>query len=117
MLIIRQAQVDAMVADRLRRFVRAMTARIAARDPLLAAELGEAELRARVQRAVDRSLATGIKAERDVETFVDLAFELGPRFEEELERDWAREMLSEPSRSGSLKMKLLLLGMSRLRRP
>ena len=116
-MIIRQEQVDALVADRLRLFIRSLTARVAERDPVSAAVLSETELHARVQRAVDRSLAFGIDAERDVTTFVDLSFELGALLDEELEREWARELLSDPSRSGSLKTELLLLGLSRLRTP
>ncbi len=115
MLIIRQEQVDVLLADRKRRFLGGLTARIAAKQPALAAEIGEPELHRRVRDAAERSVGAGIKAERDVTAFVELLFEIGPRLEEELCRNWARELFANPALSGSMKLALLLRGVAHLR--
>jgi hypothetical protein len=108
MLVIRQAQLDALTADRRRRFTDEMALRAAMRHPDALTEFGHAELHARVRQAVERSLACGIDGERDVATFVDLALELGPLLEAELRREWAVDMLGRAGLSGSLKMRHLL---------
>lgn len=115
MLIIRQEQVEVLLADRKRRFLSGLTARIAAKHPTLLGEIGEPELHRRVLDGAERSLRAGIKAERDVTTFVELLFEIGPRLDEELGREWARELLAHTALSGSMKLELLLRGVAHLR--
>jgi hypothetical protein len=66
--------------------------------------LSPGELQGRIHRAVDRALAYGIDEEDDVAVFVSLTVELGEQFDTEPNYAWAREILRDPSRDGTLKM-------------
>ena len=57
-------------------------------------ELEDDEILRRVQAAIDRAVAHGLRSERDVVTYVDLSFDQGDGFEER--EPWARRVFDDP---------------------
>jgi hypothetical protein len=55
--------------------------------------LGEKEVRRRIRDGIDRADGYGIVGRRDVIKFIDVAFALGPAFDEDPNLPWAGRIL------------------------
>src|SRR4051812_38011638 len=107
MLVIREAQMAAFRADRERRFVEAVEARLVEEQPRQVADLPRALLRARVQEAVSQARAYGFVAQSSAFRFVVLTFAVGPRFDA---HPWIQRLLSDPSSTPEARLTALLEG-------
>jgi hypothetical protein len=93
MIVIRQAQIDALGANRRREFVDAMCARLRLHFHEHLVATSEAVLRHEVHAAMLRAQYHGLASERDVCRFLNLAVYYGWDFDQRPEHDWMRRYL------------------------
>lgn len=80
-----------------RKFERALAEHLRAHFPARCAALGEDGARELAALAVDRGRRHGFVTERQVTLFANLLAGLGPGFDEDRARPWARRILSDPT--------------------
>lgn len=112
MLIIRDEQMQAFIADRRRNFEASLTAHLLDQfKEEVTAMLGscdEAAVRAFVIKATDSALSYGIDEEDDVRSFVEIQTEMGPGFETRPGFEWASGILESRQIPSKAKIDLLL---------
>jgi hypothetical protein len=99
MLLIRDAQVDALAEDVEQRFVDRMTAHLEENFPELAAAMTTQALREQVEATLARALTYGIDNNADQCRFLSLAAAYGWDFDSWPEHEWMRPLLG-PSSGG-----------------
>ena len=81
MLIIREAQMEALATAAVRRFETRVCSWLTATFPERCAELGADALRDLVQQGIKKAAGYGINQERDVAEFIALMVRLSPEFD------------------------------------
>lgn len=107
MLIIRQAQVDAMGALLRERFVQATLAHLRGAFPERSEALGEVGLRQLVDDAAARGASLGIVAEQDVAGLAHFMLATARDFESQPEYGWAARIVGDADLTGSDKVDAL----------
>lgn len=95
MLLIRNAQLDALAVPQRQRFVdKALEdlGRLFPDDPRVR---DRAAMRPAVEAAIDRAVTFGIDGPREVSLYVYLSHELGPAFEDAPGRRWMKALLHD----------------------
>jgi hypothetical protein len=93
MIVIRQAQIEALGAVRRQQFVDAMCARLRLHFHDRLAATGAGALRQQVQAALHRAQYYGLASERDLCRFLNLAAYYGWDFDGRPEHGWMRQYL------------------------
>lgn len=101
MLVIRAEQMAVIERARWRAFVER------ALDYARAHWSEQADLPERVDRALSAARGHGMRSEFDLLRYVALSFVLGPRFDDDQQFPWAREVLQAPQYGARTKMDLL----------
>jgi hypothetical protein len=94
MLVIRKAQIEALSEGVVDSFKHRLTAYLIGRFPVDAAVIGEAGLRALVDRVVPAARALGLDASGEVARFVVLAVYFGSAFADDPQLPWATAELA-----------------------
>lgn len=97
MLVIRDEQLARLAEEGRRRFIAAMVAHLRRHFHGELWAVGDEELAARAAQACDRAAAYGIRSERDVCRFLNLAAKFGWDFDRSPETSWMRAMLTDTS--------------------
>lgn len=106
MLLIRDDQVEALAEASQRRFERRAVAHLKKVLPIRCEQLGSTEVLASVRKAARKAAGYGLTDERQVFTYLNLMYVLGPSFDEE--RPWARELLEDARLDPGARLELLL---------
>lgn len=95
MMIVKQAQLDAL-ADRLKeKFIRLMAAHLGQHFPDRCATLGPERVRAQILEGLAVADTFGIKTEQDVAGLIHFRFDVGRPFESEPDFGWAVAVLRD----------------------
>lgn len=105
MLKVLEAQMDHLAALTRADFTADMRSYLRERYPEACSPLTDADLTARIEHGMARSAAYGIDTAADVARYIDLMFQLGLDFDEEV--DWASSILNRPDFTGQIRIDLL----------
>jgi len=109
MLLIRAAQLEALKADAVRRFIDELAADVSANSPVPAGALGSEATRGLVREGVARAARYGITSRRGVGDFVRMMLSFGRDFDASPENSWAATVLNDPKlRNPQAKMRRLV---------
>jgi len=111
MLTIRNEQMAALSAYKMRGFETRMVQHIATAFPIQYEGLGEGGTEALIRRSMEIASEFGIKAERETAAFIELMVAFGDGFESVLYEDWVLDILEDPTLAGEAKIQLIRLGM------
>jgi hypothetical protein len=107
LVILRDEQLRAMGAVLFDQFVEQVVEHVREVFPRRALALGDAAVRAVVQKALARGKEHGLKRERNLTLFVDLYFALGEDWESMPGALWLRKILNDRSRSDDARIRLI----------
>jgi hypothetical protein len=110
MLVIRDAQMEALSRVRVADFHDRAHAHLRELWTLECRALGEPEVRALIERGVAQARSHGMTTEQQALCYLDLMFLLEPEFAESPRHGWARDILVDPRRTGEEKMEALYDG-------
>ena len=96
MLTLRQAQMDALDADRARDFEARLVQHLRTVFPSRCEPLGDQGLLDVARDGIERAESHGLSSEREICKYVDLMFVLGPGFDRDPRLPWAAEILGDP---------------------
>lgn len=106
-LVIRNAQMQALARPQLEAFTRRMVDHVRRVFSERAAPMTDEQIRSQVQDGIERAEAYGIRREADVALFIDILFGIGPDFDDRPECAWIRTILENRDDSGTLRMQLV----------
>lgn len=96
MLVIRQAQLEALSDAADQDFARRLADKLRRFWPDTCEELGPARLHARITRGLERARAHGASQASDLQRYLNLMFLLGEDFDTDPAIPWARDYLTAP---------------------
>ena len=105
---IRKEQMQAFSEPKLKEFEDFMVGHLNKWFPEEGQKLGEKEVRHRIRDGIDRADGYGIVGRRDVIKFIDVAFALGPAFDEDPNLPWAGRILENVALDPSAKVNQLV---------
>ncbi|MCP4246454.1 MAG: hypothetical protein GY778_05335 [bacterium] len=95
MFVVRQRHLEALAEASLDGFEDRMVVHLRARFPRECEEIGEEEVRCRIQDGIERAGRYEIRSERDVARFIRFKFGIGPDFDTSRKTRWAAAILKE----------------------
>jgi hypothetical protein len=107
MLVIRDEQIAAFRAHKLKRFEDAMVKHIAAGFPEKYQKWGEPKTRDFIRRGVETGHQNGITGGGPLVGLIELMFQFGARFELCPERAWALDLLAHKTLPGDAKVQMI----------
>jgi hypothetical protein len=107
MLVIRDAQMEALSMDMAKRFEQSLVAHVRECFPNAAQDLGEPGLAATVAWGVQRALHYGFREELDVTRYINLMFAQGLEFDCDPEFAWSVEILANTDLPATARMDAL----------
>jgi hypothetical protein len=105
---LRKAQLEAFSEPQLKEFEEFMVGHLRKWFPRECKALREEETRRRIRQGVTRAEEYAIVGRRDVCKFIDLMFALGPKFDDDAARPWARRILDDEDFAPSTKVDRLV---------
>jgi len=106
MLIIRQAQMDALTGAMTRNFENRMLAHFAKRYPQRTRRIGEAALQRAILSGIEQARRYELTTEGGIYVYLSLLFILGDRFGEDPQLPWAQKILTDASTNGAPRIRM-----------
>jgi hypothetical protein len=107
MFVLSKKHMEAFAGSQHDRFVGHMERHLRSRFPEECEKLGERGVRKRIDEGIEGASTYGIRAERDVATFIRYMFALGPGFDLAPQTAWAGEILRDKSRSPAQRLEAI----------
>lgn len=107
MLVIRKEQMDALGLTSEKLFIDSLVRRFAVEFPLHQATLGDVGLKRVIESSLDWGRSRGLRTSGALTTVAELVLVYGPELQDSPDRDWAFELLENPTLPEELKGQLL----------
>src|SRR4051794_31742361 len=104
MMILRNAQIEALYRDARERFERDMVRMLRVRQAEKTREMSDVQLRAVITVGIDKAVGYGLRVYDDIRSFLNLSILLGSDFDTSPETEWIGEILRDESLDGEEKM-------------